>query len=247
MTALNNLETLPEAVAKKLRPYLEEMIGIQGENLISAAVYGSAVGADYLEKSSDINILLVCREIDLATLKNSLRLVKKGFRDRIPAPLFLTRRHLETSADVFPVEFLEIKDRHRILYGPDLISGLEIDLKHLRHQCEEQIKGKLILVREAYLETARRKGGIDRILKGSLSSLMPVFRNLPRLKGKEPAWNKEEVLKSLAREFGLEAEVFLAIWRDRRDDEKIAGQDAEIHLERYLRQLELLAAAVDEL
>ncbi len=247
MTELENLETLPEAAAKKVRPYLEEMIGIQGENLVAAAVYGSATGEDYLEKSSDINLLLVCREVSLETLKKSLRLVARGMRQRIPAPLFLTRRHLETSADVFPVEFLEIKDRHRVLYGPDLVSGLEIDLKNLRHQCEEQIKGKLVLIRQAYLETARKKGGLDRLLKRSLSSLLPVFRHLPRLKGKVPAARKEEVLELLAREFGLEAEVFLAIWRDRRDDEKIEGSDAEIYLDRYICQLEKLAEAVDGL
>ncbi len=247
MNELKNLETLPETAAKKIRPYLEEMISIQGDNLVSAAVYGSAAGGDFLEKTSDINLLLVCQTVDLPALKKSLRLIDRGRRNRIPAPLFLTRLHLETSADVFPVQFLEMKDRHRVLYGPDLLSGLEIDRKNLRHQCEEQVKGKLILIREAYLETARKKGGIDRILKRSLSSLMPVFRNLPRLKGKAPADGKEETLKLLAREFELEPEVFLAVWRDRRDDEKIAGRDAEIFLERYLRQLEKLAAAVDGL
>jgi hypothetical protein len=247
MTELINLETLPEEVAKKVKPYLKRMIEIQGANLLSAAVYGSAIGQDYSEKSSDINLLLICREIDLPVLKKSLRPVGKGFRDRIPAPLFLTRRYLETSADVFPVEFLEMKDHCRVLYGPDLVSGLEIDLKNLRHQCEEQVKGKLILIRQAYLETARKKGGLDRLLKRSLSSLMPVFRQLPRLKGEEPAAHKEEVLKALSREFGLEAEVFLSIWRDRRNDEKIGGEEADIYLERYLRQLEILAEAVDKL
>jgi hypothetical protein len=247
MTELTNLETLPEAVAKKVKPYLERMIGIQGDNLVSAAVYGSAIGRDYSKKSSDINLLLIFREIDLPVLKNSLRLVGKGFRERIPAPLFLTRRYLETSADVFPVEFLEMKDHCQVLFGPDLISGLEIDLKNLRHQCEEQVKGKLVLIRQAYLETARKKGGIDRLLKQSLAALMPVFRNLVRLKGKAPAEGKEEVLNALAREFGLEAEVFLTIWRDRRDDEKIAGEAAEIYLERYLAQMEKLAEAVDRL
>ncbi|MDP8236661.1 MAG: hypothetical protein P9M08_09775 [Candidatus Erginobacter occultus] len=247
MTEIANLETLPAAVADKVKPYLEKMIEIQGDNLLSAAVYGSAAGEDFSEKISDINILLVCREVDLPALKKSLDLVARGNRSRIPAPLFLTPRYLKTSADVFPVEFFEIKDHCRVLYGEDFISGLKIDRKNLRHQCEEQVKGKLVRIREAYLETAGKKGGLDRILKESLASLMPVFRNLPRLQGKEPAGSKEEVLNSLAREFGLEAEVFLSIWRDRQDDEKIGGENAEIYLERYLRQLEKLAAAVDEL
>ncbi len=247
MVELKNVDQLPESAAKKVRPYLENMIGLLGSNLVTAAVYGSAVTGDYSEKSSDINLILVCEDVDLSTLKKSLKLVAKGSRERITAPLFFTRRYIETSADVFPIEFLEIKENHLVLYGEDILSGIRVDLKNLRHQCEEQIKGKLVRIRQAYLEVGLKKKGVEALLKRSLSSLLPVFRNVLRLKGEDPPRRKEEVLAKLALVFSLEAEVFITIWQDRQNDEKIGGEDAEIYLERYLTQLEKLAAAVDSI
>ncbi len=245
MKELLNLDKLPEAVARKVRPYLEKMIEIQKENLLSAAVYGSASGEEYSEKSSDINLLLICESVDLPVLKKSLRLIREGIRDRIPAPLFLTRFYIETSSDVFPVEFLEMKENHRLLYGEDFLSGIEVNIKNLRHQCEEQVKGKLVRIRQAYLEIGLEKGGVESLLKRSLSSLMPIFRNVLRLRGEEPPRRKEEILKKVAASFDLEEGVFLAIRQDRRDDEKIEGEDVEVYLEKYLIQLVKLARAID--
>ena len=162
-----NLEKLPEKAGAVLRPYLEKLVELLGDNLITAAVYGSAASGDFSPKSSDFNLLLICRKVDLPTLKKCLKLVAKGRKDRITAPLFLTREHLDTSADVFPMEFLEFKENHLLLYGEDLLPGLQVDLKNLRYQCEEQIKGKLIRIRQTYLEVGLRGKGIEALLKES--------------------------------------------------------------------------------
>jgi predicted nucleotidyltransferase len=247
MAEIVNIDQLPESAAKKIRPYLENMIELLGDNLVTAAVYGSAVTGDYLEKRSDINLILICEDVDLSTLKKSLKLVAKGSRQRITAPLFFPRRYIETSADVFPIEFLEIKENHLVLYGEDILAGITVDLKNLRYQCEEQIKGKLVRIRQAYLEVGLKKKGVEALLKRSLSSLMPVFRNVLRLKDEDPPRGKEEVLKNLTAAFGLEEGVFLTIWKDKQDDEKIGSESAEFYLEKYLIQLEKLAGAVDSI
>ncbi len=246
MVELKNIDKLPESAAKKIRPYLENMIELLGNNLITAAVYGSAVTGDYSEKRSDINLILVCEDVDLSTLKKSLKLVAKGIRERIAAPLFFTRRYIETSADVFPIEFLEIKENHLVLYGEDILAGIIVDLKNLRHQCEEQIKGKLVRIRQAYLEVGLKKKGVEALLKRSLSSLMPVFKSVIRLRGESPPRRKEDILSKLAEVFSLDAEVFLTIWNDKRNDEIIGGEEPESYLNRYLLQLEALAEAVDK-
>lgn len=245
MTEIKIIDQLPESAARKIRSYLEKMIELLGNNLITAAVYGSVVTGDYSEKSSDINLLLVCENVDLPTLKKSLKLIAKGIRGRIAAPLFFTRRYIETSVDVFPIEFLEIKENHLVLYGEDILTGIKVDQKNLRHQCEEQIKGKLVRIRQAYLEVGLKKKGVEALLKRSLSSLMPVFRNVLRLKGEDPPRGKDEVLKRLTAVFDLEEEVFLTIWRDKQNDEKIGGEAAEVYLEKYLIQLKKLAEAID--
>ena len=247
MVELKNIDQLPESAAKKVRSYLEKMIELLGNNLITAAVYGSAVTGDYSEKSSDINLILVCENVDLPTLKNSLKLIAKGIRERITAPLFFTRRYIDTSADVFPIEFLEIKENHLVLYGEDILAGITVDLKNLRHQCEEQVKGKLVRIRQAYLEIGLKKRGVEALLKRSLSSLMPVFKSVIRLRGESPPRRKKDILIKLAGLFSLDEEVFLFIHNDKLNDEKIAGEDAEGYLNRYLLQLEILADAVDKI
>ena len=247
MPKFANLEKQPEKAGTALRPYLEKMVELQGDNLITAAVYGSAASGDFSPKSSDLNLLLICRRVDLETLKKCLKLVARGRKKQITAPLFLTREHLDTSADVFPMEFLEFKENHLLVYGEDLLSGLRVDLKNLRYQCEEQIKGKLIRIRQAYLEVGLRGKGIEALLKESLSGLLPVFKNILRLKGLKPPVRKEEILNQLEREFGLRKDILLEIWKDKQNDEKIGGEKAETYLGRYLGEIEKLARAVDRL
>ncbi len=191
--------------------------------------------------------MVILERLGLSELQKSLKLVSKGINKKITAPLFLTRKHMQTSTDVFPIEFLEMKERHLLLYGEDLLSSLEIDPANLRLFCEEQIRGKLIRIRQAYLEIGLKRKGIEALLKESLSALTPVFRNLLRLKGKTPPLERAQIYRQLAEEFALDSDVFLAILRDTENDEKIGAQDVEVFLERYIAQIQKLAFAVDQL
>ena len=185
--------------------------------------------------------------LEFQDLQKSLKLVSKGINKKITAPLFLTRKHIATSTDVFPIEFLEMKENHLLLYGEDLLTPLEINPANIRLFCEEQIKGKLIRIRQAYLEIGLKRKGIEALLKESLASLTPVFRNLIRLKDKIPPVKKEQIYSQLSAEFGLDRNVFLAILRDTKNDEKIDAQDVEVFFARYTAQIQKLAIAVDQL
>jgi len=238
---------LPVEVPKIIEPYCREMLKLHGDNLDSIIVYGSATGRDYLPRRSNINLLLVFKRLELSDLKKSLKLVAKGRKKRIIAPLFLTDKHMETSSDTFPIEFLEMKENHVLIYGKDVLEGLEISWNNIRLQCEQQLKGKLIRLRQAYLEIGLRKKGVESLLIESFTSLIPTFRNMLRLKKKEVPGEKEKVVKELSSQFKVDEEVFLSILRDKQGDEKIGGMKAEDFLGRYLEEIRKLAIAVDEL
>ncbi|MCQ9208907.1 MAG: hypothetical protein NG712_05985 [Omnitrophica bacterium] len=247
MENLRNTDRLNHQVKKLIEPYLKKLLDIHQDNIISIFVCGQATGPDYMHKVSNINLFIVLERLEFQDLKKSLKAVSTGINNKITAPLFLTRKHIETSTDVFPIEFLEMKENHLLLYGEDLLSSLEINLKDIRLFCEEQIKGKLIRIRQAYLEVGLKRKGIEALLKESLSSLTPVFRNLIRLKGKIPPVKKEKIYDQLSREFDLDKDVFLAILRDSKNDEKISGEDVEVFFARYITQIQKLAIAVDQL
>lgn len=247
MEDIVNLQKISLQAAKIIEPYLRKLLGIHPGNIISIVLSGAAAGKDYLPGISQINLLVVFNTLGFGELKKSLRLVSQGIRKKIAAPLFLTRQHIETSLDVFPIEFLEMKENHILLYGEDILSGLEINSEHIRLFCEEQVKGKLIRIRQAYLEIGLKRKGTEALLKESLSTLTPVLRNLIRLKGKVPPLKKEDIYSQLSAEFGLEQDVFLAILKDTANDEKINAQDVEVFFERYIAQIQKLAVAVDRL
>ncbi|UCB56512.1 MAG: hypothetical protein JSV30_04705 [Candidatus Omnitrophota bacterium] len=247
MEVLQNLDKLNAKVAKLIEPYTQELLKIHGENIVSIFVTGSAAGRDYVPKVSNITLLVILEKLRFSDLQKSLKIVSRGITKKIAAPLFLTRRHIETSSDVFPIEFLEMKENHLLLYGEDLFKTLEVNPANIRLFCEEQIKGKLIRIRQAYLEIGLRRKGIEALIKESLNSLTPIFRNLLRLKGKTPLLEKEAIYTQLCAEFDLDRSVFLAILADTKNDEKIASHDVEIFFEKYIAQIQKLAIIVDQL
>ncbi len=247
MVRLKNLDQLDPAVKRVLEPYLTGLVQVHQNNLAAIFLCGQAASGDYVKNSSNINLLIILESLSFFDLKKSLKIVSRGYAKKIAAPLFLTRKHIQTSADVFPIEFMEIKENHILLYGEDLFSALEINQAHIRLFCEEQIKGKLIRIRQAYLEIGLSKKGIEALLKESLASLTPVLRSLLRLKIKTAPVKRKNLYTELAREFSLDAEVFLAILNDTKNDEEINGQNVEIFFEKYIAQIQKLAIAVNGL
>lgn len=242
-----NVSSLPAEVQKHLIPCIRDLSVIDQDQMISVAVYGSAAGQNFIPGVSDINTLIVVREVSADFLKKSLRPIMRARRRRIAAPLILTREHIVSSLDVFPIEFLDMKERHVLIYGEDLLSGLEIRGEHTRLFCEQQIKGTLIRIRQTYLEVGLRKKGIEALLKDSLSSLFPVFRRMVILKGAVAPDDKETLLQTLGEVFQINPDDMVAIWKDRRNDERIAGEDVREVFGRYIARLEDLAKIADQL
>ncbi len=161
--------------------------------------------------------------------------------------MILTEAHIRSSLDVFPLEFSDMQDDYVVVYGEDILKGLCIEQEHARLFCEQQIKGKLIRIRQSYLEMGLRRSGIEQLLKVSLNSLIPVFRSLLRLKGSDIPVDHGQMLDEVQKTFGIKLDAMVAIWKDQRNDERIAGRDVREVFGQYIQQLEDLAKAVDQL
>jgi predicted nucleotidyltransferase len=224
-----------------IRPYLVKLLEIHKENIISVVLYGSATGKYFIPGKSDINLAVVFKDLGLKQLKDSLRVINSGISRKITAPLFLSLSHIETSKDTFPIEFIEIKENNILVYGKDVFSGLSVDETNLRLFCKKEIEGKLIRIRQAYLEIGLKKKGVERLMKESLNSLIPVFRALLRQKSQKPPVDKEQILIDFCNYYGLSKDMFISILRDRMNDEKIKGEDVEVFFEKYLKEIEKLS------
>ena len=211
------------------------------ENLKVVMLYGSAVGGDYSKKHSDINILLIVEQLDTATLK-SIGILKRRRGFGAIAPLVLSKKDMETSVDTFPIEFLDIKENHILIWGEDYSKDLVINLTHLRHQCEVELKSKLIQAQQAYSAACTDKRALENFLVKNLPAFIIVFKNILRLKGiSEDA--KDKILERIALEFGLSAALFRQLWQLRQETVKRA--EAGDIFERFLEALWQLSDKVD--
>ena len=162
----NNLDQIVE----KLRKALDT-------SLVSVVLYGSAATGDFHEKFSDYNILCVLTKIT----PDELRAVEPVFRwwseQGNPSPLLLTEHELKTSTDCFAIEFHDIREHHRILYGPNLVESLEIDRSFYRAQVECQLRTKLLRLRQKAGGVLSDKNALRQLMADSVSTFCVLFRH----------------------------------------------------------------------
>ena len=148
---------------------------------------GEAAGPEYRPRVTPLSVVVVLAEITAETLRRMRPRVAAWRRLRIPAPVLMDAESIDRSLDVFPLELIELRDRHRLLYGrAQAIDGIEVALPYLRLEVEEQLRGKRMHLMSAYLET----GSSPRRLRRLLLDSQPAFAML--LRGTAPAAGRPE-------------------------------------------------------
>ena len=68
-----------------------------------------------------------------------------------------------------------MKQYHQVVFGEDVLSSIEIQPEHLRLQCERELRGKLIHLRQEYLNTGGKSRRIKNLLRFSLPAFVSIF------------------------------------------------------------------------
>lgn len=242
-----NLAGLPPAVAEKMTPLLDHLIGAHSSNIHSIHIVGSAVISDYNEKLSDINSVVVLRDMDLKFVTFLAPLGKKYGKKRIAAPLVMTPEYIKSSLDAFPIEFLDFKLIHKTVYGPDIFNDLEIDKPHLRLQCERELKTKLIHLRQGYISSLGKKQLLAAVLVRSFTGSMALFRAIVSLLGKTPPVLRTDVIAAYGAAAGIDTAVFGNMLSLKSGRAKPSEQELHMLFERYYRALEATGKIINEL
>lgn len=230
----------------KLEDYVSELRAHLGEELLSVILYGSAASAEFVKHHSDFNILVVLRRL---TMKE-LRLLSEASRTWVikagnPPPLSFTPEKLASSADVFPIELLEMQENHRVLFGSDAVAQIPVTLMNLRHQLEYELKSKLIVLRERYLATGGAAQEVGELMIQSLANFLVLFRAALRLYQQNVPATKLEALHALSARLGFSTAVFEEVQRLRSGENSARDVNAASIFERYLNEIETVVDKVD--
>src|SRR6476661_1532625 len=112
-----------------------------GTRLNSVVLYGSAATGEHIPKRSDYNVLLLLKAIDASALASASAVARAWSDAGNPPPMTMTVDEWRGSADVFPMEYADILDRHRVLYGTPPFDGMSVSMRDLRMQLEHQTMG----------------------------------------------------------------------------------------------------------
>lgn len=236
-------KTADNKKASALAEFTLFMKGLYKDDLVSLYEYGESA-AEINHGRHHMKLLAVLREVGPAQLRAYRAAHQKWWKKGIPAPLMLTRQTLESSTDVFPMEFLEMKETRALLSGEDVLAGLEISLKNLWRQCEVQVKGKYIHLRQAYIEAG--EDALDGLIASSIEAFTEAMRNVLRLKGKEAPVRKEAMIKEFCAETGLDEAPFIEALHVRREHVKLKRDALEDLYAKYLDQVARMVEMIDK-
>ena len=234
-------------ISARYQPFLDIVLKHHQDKLHSVHLVGSVLTQDYDPKTSDINSVVVLKNMDLKFLELLAPLGKRFGKKGVAAPLIMTPAYIHKSLDVFPIEFLNMKLFHQTVFGEDIFKDVNIENSNLRHQCERELKVKLIGLRQGYISAAGDKNILARGFIESIAGYMPLFKGIILLLGKEVPRNNNEILSVLEEVSGVPMNVFKLVLNHKRQKTKPSIDQLNTIFEDYYEAIEKLGEITDAL
>ena len=227
--------------------FIDDLRATHRDNLAAVILYGSAAAGDFVPNRSDYNILVALERIGPEDLRKSHACVREWARLGNPVPVYFTVSELQNAADVFPIEFHQMSIARKVLYGRDVLAGLEISDKFLRHQAEFELRSKLLQLRRQYIPASASVEGLTKLMSESLSSFAVLFGAVLILRGVEPPATKHEIVALTAQHVGIDGASFEKIFNIRENNftGKLDDVTANQLFGEYMEQIGRVIDAVD--
>jgi hypothetical protein len=230
----------------KIQEFVKRCREAAGSNVEAIILFGSAVSGDFHPGLSDINLFCLLRDGSFPALQTLAPVAKWWNTQKQPAPLCMTRRELERSADVFTIELLDMIQHHRVLFGEDVLQGLHISTHLHRVQVEYELREKLVLLRQHVLLADDNSARLWDVLLHSVPSFATLFRHALIALGHDAPPSRRDAVQALAKRVDFDSSTFQQIFdvRERTaDPKKLNVNDL---CARYLTAIEKVTAVVDE-
>jgi predicted nucleotidyltransferase len=210
-TTSGALDALAPATRAPLQALKEGLEGAVGNNLAALVVYGSAVRGGYVADESDIDVIVVLEDTSLPQLhKVAEPLTQARYRGRVEA-MILKRDNLAPAADVFPLLYDDLRQRHVILSGTDVFAGLEIADAHRRLRIEQELREARIRMRRAVVDALGSESTIAGAVARKVKQIRSPLHALLCLKGRECDDRLEPVLAAAGQQYGIDTSALARV------------------------------------
>ncbi len=195
----------------RLDEFVARLKAAAGKNLKSVILYGSAATEEFHAKHSDLNILCLVHQADAAHLDALRGPVEWWSRRGQHPPLVFTLEELQRSADVFTIELLDMKSRHRILHGENVLAGISVPMRFHSMQVERELRTDWLRLRQAILAAPKKPKAALELMLSSFSTFAALFRHALIALGEPSAETKREAIDRIAKFAGCDPSAFHTI------------------------------------
>ncbi|MGH7598308.1 MAG: hypothetical protein ACREOI_18285 [bacterium] len=235
----------PESPETIFKEYVTDWQTAFGRELEAIILYGSAARGEYMPGRSDLNFLVMLTVPGLAKLREGVEITEKWRPAGIAVPLALTRDYIQASLDSFPIEFLDMKLHHRVVFGHDALADLEISPQNLRLQLERELKGKLLHLRQGLLGTGNDREALHELLLRTVPTFAALFEALLFLKGEAIPSARQEIFQKVAGLAGLDGGFVERLFHLQAKDSRLYREELWKIMEDYIAQIEKVATYID--
>ena len=189
-----------------------------GDNLRSIILYGSILTENYNPVSSDINLIIILNQADPERIIVLGKYAAKTLQGNNITPTIMSYGEFTASADIFPMEYFDIKDLHQVLYGDDVFKDLSVSKANLRLQTEDRLRGCINSLRQVLLLSESNPKYIANGVRHTQGLYNAIFRSILRLVGEEKiAYTYMDNLKAASEYIDFNPQPFKDICRIAKD------------------------------
>jgi len=227
-----------------LDDFVAQLKSVHGSQLRTIVLYGSAATNEHIEGLSDLNLLVLVDTLSMDTLRALGQSVRAWNEAGNPPPLTLTVDEWTRSADIFPMEYSDILERHRVLHGTAPFADMIVDRADLRLQLEREAMGKLLRLRQGVMAAADDAEKQRDLMRASFSTLLVLFRAAERLAGRVPPRERLALVREVASRGEFEAAPFERV-ESLVKGGALSDTDTRAVLAAYVRSMEMFVVHLD--
>jgi hypothetical protein len=158
----------------------------------------------------------------------------------------MSEEEVHNAADCFPVEYHDMKDRRKMLYGPDVIADVRIDSRFYRAQVEHELRSKLFRLRQQAAAVLSDPEKLFTLCVDSVSTFCMLARHALVLAGHAKS-DRRAVVHQLGETLQMDVSPFNILLDIREDKSGVDPGDPGELFAQYLECIRRLVEFVDGL
>jgi hypothetical protein len=235
--------SLSDKIEQTIKQFTEDIQKTFGDEVVTIILYD-----EFIPRKSDLNFLVVLTPKGIEQIDKVHKLFPQWTKKRIALPLFLTMEYIQASMDSYPIEFFNMQCSYRVIQGKDVLKDFPLKKEDIRLQCERELKGKLLQLRQTFILTKGQPKGLKSLINQSIVTFTSIFRALLYLRGKEVPKGKKEVILATCREFiEIEESLFTELLDIKSTGKKLSREQLHKTVQQYIAQIEALSESVDQM